>query len=227
MLNNQDFDVVDNNADFIVINKHSNVDFHCSEGQLGIVTKVSKSLGDIKLFPVHRLDKMTSGLLVMAKSSEVAAQFGELFENKEMEKYYIAISDQKPKKKQGLIKGDMKKGRNGSYLLLKTNQNPATTQFFSYSLAPSLRLFLLKPRTGKTHQLRVAMKSIGAPIIGDARYYPNNQQNVGYLHAWQLMFELNGQAFSFEAKPKWPLELVGDWLDNNRSLADVKWPNLA
>jgi len=227
MLIEQDFDVVDNNADFIVINKHSNVDFHCSNGQLGVVAKVSKYLGDIKLFPVHRLDKMTSGLLVMAKSSVIAAQFGELFESRNIEKFYLAVSDKKPKKKQGLIKGDMKKGRNGSYLLLKTNENPAVTQFFSYSLAPLLRLFVLKPHSGKTHQLRVAMKSIGAPIIGDARYYPNNQQSLGYLHAWQLAFKLNGKSYSFEASPKWPLELVNEWVENNRTLVEVQWPKLS
>ena len=228
MLPTQYFDVIDNNDDFIVINKYSNVDFHCSDEGLGIVAKVSQSLGGVHLFPVHRLDKMTSGLLVMAKSSAIAAKFVELFERRKVSKYYIAISDQKPKKKQGLIKGDMKKGRNGSYLLLKTNENPAITQFFSYSLAPNLRLFLLKPHTGKTHQLRVAMKSLGAPILGDSRYYPSNQQDdeqkIGHLHAWQLSFELNGQQFLFEAQPKWPLELVKKWLITNREMNNVKWP---
>jgi tRNA pseudouridine32 synthase/23S rRNA pseudouridine746 synthase len=98
MLLTQYFDVIDNNDDFIVINKYSNVDFHCSDEGLGIVAKVSQSLGGVHLFPVHRLDKMTSGLLVMAKSSAIAAKFGELFERRKVSKYYIAISDQKPKK---------------------------------------------------------------------------------------------------------------------------------
>jgi tRNA pseudouridine32 synthase/23S rRNA pseudouridine746 synthase len=124
----------------------------------------------------------------------------------------------------------MKKGRNGSYLLLKTNENPAVTQFFSYSLAPNLRLFLLKPHTGKTHQLRVAMKSLGAPILGDSRYYPSNQQDdqqkIGHLHAWQLAFDLNEQKFSFEAQPRWTQGLVKEWLITNREMNDIKWPEL-
>ena len=230
------FDIVENNDDFIVINKYPNVDFHCSDDGLGIVAQVSQTLNGLHLFPVHRLDKMTSGLLVMAKSSKVAAAFGELFEQRLMEKYYIAMSDKKPKKKQGLIKGDMKKGRNGNYLLLKTNDNPAITQFLSYSLAPNCRLFLLKPHTGKTHQLRVAMKSIGSPISGDARYYPAMNQNsrphlltseeVGQLHAWQLSFTLNEQQFSFEALPKWNDKLVDDWLADNKDVEKVNWPKL-
>lgn len=230
------FDIIENNDDFIVINKYHNVDFHCSDDGLGIVAQVSQALNGLHLFPVHRLDKMTSGLLVMAKSSKVAAAFGELFEQRLMEKYYVAMSDKKPKKKQGLIKGDMKKGRNGNYLLLKTNDNPAVTQFFSYSIAPSLRLFLLKPHTGKTHQLRVAMKSIGSPIIGDGRYYSNNKTNdnkqdprlnvIGQLHAWQLSFKLNGQQFSFEALPKWGNSDIESWMKANNNLNLLQWPKI-
>lgn len=234
MFSGKNFDVIANNDDFIVINKYSNVDFHCSDDGLGIVAQVSEAFNGLHLFPVHRLDKMTSGLLVMAKSSKIAALFGELFEKRLMEKYYIAVSDKKPKKKQGLIKGDMKKGRNGSYLLLKTNDNPAVTQFFSYSIAPSCRLFLLKPSTGKTHQLRVAMKSIGSPIIGDRRYYPaikpnsnlSGEEAIGQLHAWQLSFTLNNQPFSFEALPKWNDELVDNWLAANKDVGQVNWPKL-
>lgn len=236
------FDVIDDNDDFIVVNKHANVDFHCSDDELGIVALVSKSLNGQSLFPVHRLDKMTSGLLIMAKSSKVAAQFGRLFEERLINKYYIAVSDQKPKKKQGLIKGDMKKGRGGSYLLLKTNDNPAITQFFSYSLAPKLRLFLLKPHTGKTHQLRVAMKSLGAAILGDERYSSNEnskekskeianekastQSAIGHLHAWQLSFELNNQQFNYEALPAWNNEFIDNWLQMNSDLKQLVWPSI-
>ncbi len=221
-----DFDIIENNDDFLVINKHNNVDFHCSDSGLGIVAKVSQTLGNIALYPVHRLDKMTSGLLIMAKSSQIAAQFGELFESRTISKFYLAISDKKPKKKQGLIKGDMKKGRNGSYLLLKSNDNPAVTQFFSFSVTAGIRGFVLKPHTGKTHQLRVAMKSIGAPILGDPRYYPQHQGDVGFLHAWQLQFELNGQAFAYTAQPPWTLNGVEAWLRDMTKPQELPWPRL-
>lgn len=210
---------------FLVINKAANVDFHCNDDQQGIVAKVSAD-HNRHLYPVHRLDKMTSGLLILAKSSEVAAQFGVLFERRLIDKYYVAISDKKPKKKQGLIKGDMKKGRNGSYLLLKSMENPAITQFFSHSLAPGLRGYLLKPHSGKTHQLRVAMKSLGAPILGDARYYPDNQLSVGHLHAWQLAFELKGSAYHFIAEPPWQVLGLESWLAQISKPQQLDWPQL-
>jgi len=61
----------------------------------------------------------------------------------------------------------MLKARRGAWKLARSKESPALTEFVSTSLGQGLRLFLLRPYTGKTHQLRVAMKSLGAPIIGD------------------------------------------------------------
>jgi len=221
-----EFTVVADNEKFIVINKAANVDFHTIDQKLGIVELVKQELGLALLFPVHRLDSMTSGLLIFAKTKEVAAQFGVLFETRSIEKFYLALSDKKPKRKQGLIKGDMKKGRNGSYLLLKSSINPAVTQFFSYSIAPSLRGYLLKPHTGKTHQLRVAMKSLGAPILGDNRYYPNTSLEIGHLHAWQLSFNLDNQHYRFMVNPNWPNDSVSQWLNTLDEIDELQWPTI-
>ncbi len=158
----------------------------------------------VKLFSVHRLDKMTSGLLLLAKSSEAAATFTALFEARKIEKYYLAISLRKPKKKQGWIKGDMAPSRRGNYKLLSTCNAPAITQFVSTALRPNERLFLVKPHTGKTHQIRVALKSLGAPIAGDTRYADATEarkEECGYLHAYALRFEYKGEALSFTCKP--------------------------
>jgi tRNA pseudouridine32 synthase/23S rRNA pseudouridine746 synthase len=222
------FILIDDNEHFVIVNKSPNVNFHTEDNVLGIVELVKAALNYQSLYPVHRLDKMTSGLVIFAKSAKVAAQFGELFSTRTIEKFYLAVSDKKPKKKQGLIKGDMSKGRNGSYLLLKSNSNPAVTQFFSFSLGHGNRIFVLKPHTGKTHQLRVAMKSLGAPIIGDPRYYPNNQQQVGLLHAWSLRFALNGTDYSYQVTPSWPFNdnQISSWCANNNQPWLLNWPNL-
>jgi tRNA pseudouridine32 synthase/23S rRNA pseudouridine746 synthase len=113
------------------------------------------------------------------------------------------LSDLKPAKKQGLICGDMHKGRGGNWRLSPTREAPAMTRFLSTSLCPGIRLFFLKPLTGKTHQLRVALKSLGAPIIGDTRYHPlvEPAADRGYLHAWSLAFELDGERFAFRVAP--------------------------
>ncbi|MDH4943519.1 TIGR01621 family pseudouridine synthase [Sulfurimonas sp. C5] len=190
------------NDDFAIVSKPAGMNFH-SEDEAGFVVLASEML-DCKLFPVHRLDKMTSGLVILAKSSEVANAFLQLFESRKIEKYYLAISLRKPKKKMGKIVGDMAKGRRGSWKLMHTKDNPAITRFISVSLNPGEKLFLVKPYTGKTHQIRVAMKSVGSPIAGDERYAAAEDAKKldrGYLHAYALKFDLNGDSFSFKLPP--------------------------
>ena len=152
------YDVVENNSDFIVIYKKPNTSFHSESGEPGLFETVRQTEKLDELFPVHRLDKVTSGLLVMAKTADVNRQLTEAFRERRAEKYYLAISTKKPTKKQGLIKGDMASARRGAWKLLVTQDNPATTQFFSKSIAAGRRLFIIKPHTGKTHQIRVALK---------------------------------------------------------------------
>jgi len=186
-------------SDFVVVNKPQGLNFH-SEDSAGLVVLVKQQLGVEQLYPVHRLDKMTSGLVIFALNKVTAQQFQKLFERRQIDKFYLAISDQKPKKKQGWIKGDMQPARRGSWMLTKTKENPAVTQFVSVLIQPGERLFLLKPKTGKTHQLRVAMKSLSAPICGDLRYSDSERAKLedrGYLHAYAMRFELNGEYHEF------------------------------
>lgn len=194
--------ILHENDSFIIAHKRAGVNFH-SEEEAGFVVQASQQAG-IALFPVHRLDKMTSGLVILAKTSEVAAQFGKMFENREVEKYYLAISMRKPKKKMGWVKADMGAARRGDYKLLPTMDNPAITQFISCALRTHERFFLIKPHTGKTHQIRVALKSLGSPCAGDERYAQADvarEEDRGYLHAYALRFVLNGEAFSFVSPP--------------------------
>lgn len=191
------------NSQFIVFNKPAGLSFHSEEAK-GFVVLAEEQTG-LKLFSVHRLDKMTSGLLLLAKSTKVAHQLSKLFEERRIEKFYLAISMRKPKKKQGWIKGDMGSARRGSYKLLNTNDNPAITQFVSTALRTHERFFLIKPHTGKTHQIRVALKSLGSPIAGDLRYAAvdeANKEDRGYLHAYALRFELDGKKYSFVSPPE-------------------------
>lgn len=194
--------LIHNHPSFVVVSKRGGENFH-SEEEVGFVVRMSQLLG-IPLYSVHRLDKMTSGLIILAKTPEAAAEFTRLFENREIEKYYLAISLRKPKKKQGWVKGDMAKARRGDYKLLTTMENPAITQFVSASLRPHERAFLVKPHTGKTHQIRVALKSLGSPIAGDERYAAAEEarkEDRGYLHAYALRFTFGDEELSFILPP--------------------------
>lgn len=176
--------------DFFVFYKPAGVSFH-SEQCAGFVVLAEKLVNE-KLYPVHRLDKVTSGLIILARNKEAAAEFTTLFSDHKINKFYLAVSDAKPKKKQGWIKGDMQKSRRGAFKLLKTQTNPAITRFYSTSIRPGLRAYLLKPYSGKTHQLRVAMKSLGAPILGDSTYAGSKDERTN-LHAYALQFSYKGQ----------------------------------
>lgn len=202
------FEIIDQQIDFVVINKKPGVNFH-DESDLGkglfnqVKTRLKTKDQHIEnVYPVHRLDKMTSGLILFATNLTSAQQFQQLFSNHNIEKFYLAISDQKPKKKQGLIIGDMEKSRRGSWKLLRTQNNPAISQFFSYPLTPGKRLYLIKPHSGKSHQIRVALSSVGAPIIGDSRYHTSSIADRGYLHAYALSFELHGHKYQYVLPPQ-------------------------
>ena len=176
------YHLIDETEDFLVVDKQPEVSIHDEDNAVEVSNKNNKGLikqlrldfNNSAIAPVHRLDKPTSGLLICSKNSQAASVLSQAFQNRQVEKYYLAISDIKPSKKQGLISGDMLRTRNGSWKLSKAQTNPAVTQFFSYSLAninnSRGRLFILKPHTGKTHQLRVALKTIDATILGDRRY---------------------------------------------------------
>ncbi len=185
---------------FYLINKSPGIGFHREADAPGLMDRLREQLQDERIWPVHRLDRVTSGLLLVARSAEAAAELGARFASGQVEKYYLALSERKPAKKQGLIKGDMAKGRGGAWKLLQSQANPAVTQFFTFSVTPGLRLFVLRPRTGKTHQLRVAMKSLSAPILGDA-LYGGSAADRTYLHAAQLKFQLGDAAFNFFCPP--------------------------
>lgn len=211
--------------DFIVAAKPAGVSFHQDGEAPGFVAQVKAELGEPGLHAVHRLDRITSGLVLFARHADAAREFGRMFEAGEVRKTYLALSDRKPSKKQGWVKGAMLKGRGGDWRLAREGGPLAVTRFDSQSLAPGLRLFLLYPHTGRTHQLRVAMKSLSAPILGDARY-GGSHADRGYLHAWRLDFMWMDAVQQFALAPQQGVlfqtepcrRILQSVLDNNKEL---------
>jgi tRNA pseudouridine32 synthase / 23S rRNA pseudouridine746 synthase len=213
-------EIIYQHQDFVAVNKSPEVDFHDNDGKKGFFNLVQENF-EQKLFPVHRLDKVTSGLLILATNKAAAARFEVLFRTKQINKYYIAIAPGKPKKKQGWIKGDMQPSRRGQYKLLRSMEKPAVTYFDSAPIDKSHRGYFLQPKTGKTHQLRVAMKSIGVPIAGDILYGQSDimsQYDRCYLHAVALRFNEFGGEHLITTPPVegelFKLEVCQNWLLN-------------
>jgi tRNA pseudouridine32 synthase/23S rRNA pseudouridine746 synthase len=230
-MSGKNIDIVYQNQDFMVVNKPAGLNFHSEAdathtAQAGLAVLVKQQQNVAELYPVHRLDKMTSGLVVFAQNKATAQAFQVLFEQHQIQKYYLAISDKKPKKKQGWIIGDMLSARRGSWKLAKSQDNPAKTQFISALIEPKKRLYLVKPITGKTHQIRVALKSIGAPILGDVRYAEANaakQLDRGYLHAFAIQFTLYQQTYQFVQSPTKADEGGEEFLNPNCEAIIQSW----
>jgi tRNA pseudouridine32 synthase/23S rRNA pseudouridine746 synthase len=152
-----------------------------------------------------------------------------MFEQKKIEKYYLAVSAKKPKKKQGAIKGGMKKVRDGKWMLDSSETAVAISQFFSFSISAGLRLFLVKPLTGKTHQIRVALKSVGSPILGDELYKGESADRT-YLHAYCIRFTYQAQLICIICRPDKGDVFVSD--DTSQQIAQLAtpwtmtWPNI-
>jgi tRNA pseudouridine32 synthase/23S rRNA pseudouridine746 synthase len=228
------FDVIYVHADFVLINKHPHVSVHKDDGDVMLLQAVSQRLDGQSLYLVHRLDKMTSGLLLLARSSAAARELSTGFAQRKIEKYYLAIGSKKPKKKQGLICGDMVRSRRSGWKLMTSRKNPAITQFFSRAAEPGERLFLCRPLTGKTHQIRVALKSIGSAILGDPIYNHSTVADRGYLHAYALRFSYQGQIYSFVCDPcampqmgdKWHALPVASGIEQWAEPWSLDWPDV-
>lgn len=193
--------IVFEHPDFLIASKPAGMSFHFDGDHPGFAVALKAQPGCADLHLLHRLDRITSGMLLCARNAGVAAEFGRMFEAGEISKYYLALSDHRPAKKQGWVKGAMLKARGGSWRLAREGEPYAVTQFFSFSIGEGgLRLFVVRPRTGRTHQIRVALKSLGAPILGDLRY-GGTPADRGYLHAYALRFMWRGELMSFVLPP--------------------------
>lgn len=190
--------------DFVVVDKPIGLTVQRSQQQPGVLEQLGQQLQVAQLYPVHRLDRMTSGLLVCALHAEAAAQLSQQFAQRQVQKYYLALGHGKPKKKQGKVVGDLLPSRRGSWRLAPSCDNPSVTQFFSWGTQAGYRVFLLKPYTGKTHQLRVVLKSLGTPILGDPRYHTasHTQYDRGYLHAYALTLNYGENSYHWRCPPQ-------------------------
>ncbi|HEZ1894519.1 TPA: hypothetical protein WHN72_001885 [Neisseria meningitidis] len=101
--------------DFVAINKPGGISVHQDSGETGLARTLAIQLGVERVWLLHRLDKQTSGILLFALNKESASALSGQFAGKSIKKTYLALSDRKPSKKQGWIKGGMEKSRCGMW----------------------------------------------------------------------------------------------------------------
>ena len=206
--------VIEDNENFIVINKPSGIPVQSgtkSFKNIIDILKNTKYFENSKPFIVHRLDKETSGILIIAKNRKYAQLFTSLFRIRKIHKTYLAIVYGKVDKSTKIMKDDLIYYENNKKILQKAISNLKMIKSNEgYSFLE------LNPITGRKHQLRKQLLNIGCPIIGDDKYFLNDRKRIKIknlmLHAYKIKFMINNIQYNFKAKYN---ELFEDFLKKN------------
>ena len=193
--------IIDNNDDFIVLNKSAGISVQGG-------TKSKKNLVDIfakseifqnnKPFSVHRLDKDTSGVFIMAKHRQSAQLLTSLFRLRKVHKTYLAICHGELEKNSGEWNEDLTRYDNDKKIIEK-----AKTLYKVLDKNSICSLVEMKPITGRKHQLRKQLYAIGNPIYGDQKYKLNNSDKAInknlMLHSYEIKFMINEKKYTYKA----------------------------
>ena len=193
--------IIEDNDNFVVLNKNSGISVQGG-------TKSKKNLIDIfanseifknsKPFSVHRLDKDTSGVFIIAKNRETAQLLTSLFRLRKVHKSYLAICQGEIEQNKGTLINDLVKYENNKKVIEK-----AETIFKILDKNNSSSLVKMKPITGRKHQLRKQLNMIGHSILGDKKYNSlindrSTNKNL-MLHSYEIKFMINEKKYTFRA----------------------------
>ena len=194
-------DIVYEDSDIAVINKQAGLVVHPAHGHysgtlvnaiLYHIKDLSGINGEIRPGIVHRLDKDTSGLIVIAKNDKVHTALTEMFQEKKIRKTYLAILKGKLNKSEGKIVTQIGRDKNDRKKMTviddATKGKNAITNYRVISQNNLFTLVKINIETGRTHQIRVHMRHLGYPILGDSVYGRKDNEKRQMLHAYKLEF---------------------------------------
>lgn len=186
--------VIYKDADIIVLNKPSGIAVQGGTNTLRHIDGMLDALKyDYDEAPklVHRIDKDTSGILVLARSRKSAELLTKAFRERDLHKTYLALVNGCPKPERGQIKARLDKC--GDKTVVSPEGKPALTDYRVLdNLGEKFALVEAMPQTGRTHQIRVHMEYLGCPIVGDDKYFGRLRQKIDgianklYLHAYKI-----------------------------------------
>ena len=213
-INSYDEYVIEDNENFIVLNKPIGIPVQSgtkSFKNMIDILKKTKYFENSKPFIVHRLDKETSGLLIIAKNREYAQLFTSLFRIRKIHKTYLAITYGKVKNSIKTMKDNLIYYENKKKIIQKAISNLKILKSNEYC-----SFLELNPITGRKHQLRKQLLNIGNPIIGDDKYFLNNTKRIKtkclMLHAYKIKFMIKNVRYNFKAKYN---DIFEQFLKNN------------
>jgi 23S rRNA pseudouridine955/2504/2580 synthase len=194
--------IIEDNENFVVINKPAGIAVQSGTKSFKNVVdtlRETKYFENTKPFIVHRLDKETSGILIVAKNREYAQLFTSLFRIRKIHKIYLAVV-------YGDVPKDLKVLEDDLILYEKERKivQKATSYIRILKSSSEYSLLELRPITGRKHQLRKQLYNIGNSIIGDDKYYVKRgkdfikSKNL-MLHAYEIKFMINNVKYNFRA----------------------------
>ena len=194
--------VIEDNENFIVINKPSGIAVQAGTKSFKNIIdaiKNTKYFKNSKPFIVHRIDKETSGLLIIAKNRKYAQLFTSLFRIRKIHKTYLALVYGKVSNSVKTMRDELTYYENKKKITQKAISNLKIIKSNEgYSFVE------LNPITGRKHQLRKQLLKIGNPIVGDNKYFLNNRKIFKgkslMLHAYRIKFMINNVQYNFKAK---------------------------
>tara|TARA_Y100000816_G_C26092934_1_gene577872 strand:+ start:824 stop:1741 length:918 start_codon:yes stop_codon:yes gene_type:complete len=213
--------IIDNNENFIVLNKSAGISVQGgtkSKKNLVDIFSKSKIFQGTKPFSVHRLDKETSGVFIMAKNRETAQLLTSLFRLRKIHKTYLAICSGEIERNSGELIDELIRYDNGKKIIEK-----AKTTFKVIDKNSTSSLIEMKPITGRKHQLRKQLFNIGHSIYGDKKYRSSvltkgiNKELM--LHSYQIKFMINNKKYTYKA-------LVPDYFKNLLKVKRLNFSNL-
>jgi 23S rRNA pseudouridine1911/1915/1917 synthase len=187
--------------DLLVVDKPAGVVTHPSPGSRdatlvhGLLGRAVAG-GQDPLRPgiVHRLDRDTSGLLVVARNDETHRALSRLLRRRTMQREYLALVHGRPPARAGRIEAPIGRdpGQRTRMAVDGVGARAAITHFTAEEALPGFTLLRVRLETGRTHQIRVHLEAIGHPVVGDPVYAPDSAERLGlgrqFLHAARLAF---------------------------------------
>lgn len=186
-----------------------------------------KKPGDVFLGSIHRLDRVTSGVIIFARTSKALTRMSNLMKNREIKKSYICILDERPTSPPGKLTHYLRKNHKANFTVVSEKKKEETKKaVLHFEMLANIQkncLVKVELETGRSHQIRAQFSHIGSPICGDTKYNGSIQDSFKkgiFLHAYSLEFihPVKKEQVRITCSPNF----VSKWKEYKEFISDLK-----